>query len=106
MDFLGAAWPHGKSWPLFALSFAVAMTAMRILLVWLYSNTTSVWPTQLLHASSTASLVVLGPLHVTPAQEALWYGCYAASLWVVVAVVITLYSKHLVRQPLQAAASH
>ncbi len=105
IDFLGAAWPHGRYWPLFALSFVVAMTAMRVLLAWVYSNTQSVLLTQLLHACSTASLVVLGPAHVTPAQEALWYGCYAVVLWVAVAVIVTLYSKRLVRQPMQAASS-
>jgi len=32
---------------------------------------------QLLHASSTGCLVLLSPLSVSPAQESLWYGCYA-----------------------------
>lgn len=42
---------------------------------------------QLMHASSTGSLVVLSPPAVTAAQETLWYAVYAIALWLVVAVV-------------------
>lgn len=42
---------------------------------------------QLMHASSTGSLVVLSPPAVTAAQETLWYAAYAIALWLVVAVV-------------------
>lgn len=101
IDFLGAAWPHGAYWLPYVLSFVVAMMAMRVLLVWVYSNTQSVLVTQLLHVSSTASLVILGPAPISPAQEALWYGCYALVLWVVVGLVVGLFGTRLVRQPEQ-----
>jgi membrane protease YdiL (CAAX protease family) len=99
IDFLGAAYPHGSYWVPYALAFIVAMTAMRVLIAWVYTNTTSVLLAQLLHASSTASLVVLGPSPVSPAQEALWYAVYALALWGIVAVVVAIYGSQLVRRP-------
>ncbi len=101
IDFLGAASPYGVYWLPFALAFIALLSAMRVLIAWNYSHTNSVLVVQLMHASLTGSLVVLGPLSVSPAQETLWYGIYATILWIVVALVIAWYGKHLVRQSIQ-----
>lgn len=101
VDYLGAAAPHGVYWLPFFLAFIAILTAMRVLIVWVYSNTNSVLMAQLMHASSTGFLVILGPAHASPAQEALWYAVYAVVLWMVVALVIARYGKRLVRQPMQ-----
>src|SRR5579862_3027018 len=55
-------------------AFIAAMTAMRVLIGWMYVNTQSVTIAQLMHACSTGSLVVFSPPRVNAAQEALWYG--------------------------------
>jgi CAAX protease family protein len=60
------------------------MTAMRVLIAWLYSNTGSVRLCQLMHAFSTGSLVIFSPPTVSAGQEALWYAVYAAALWLLV----------------------
>jgi membrane protease YdiL (CAAX protease family) len=104
VDYLGAATPHGVYWVPFFLAFVAILTAMRVLIVWVYSNTGSLLLAQLMHVSSTASLVLLDPAHVSPAQETLWYAVYAAVLWIVVALVAARYGKRLVRQPMQAQA--
>ena len=101
VDYLGAAVPHGVYWLPFFLAFIAILTAIRVLIVWVYSNTSSVLLAQLMHASSTGFLVILGPSHVSPAQEALWYAVYAAFLWMVVALVIARYGTCLVRHPMQ-----
>ena len=88
VDALGAASPHGAAWPTFFVSFAVVLIALRLLIAWVYANTESVLGAQLLHASSTGSLVALGAPAVTPGQEALWYLAYGLVLWIVVALVI------------------
>jgi membrane protease YdiL (CAAX protease family) len=87
IDFLGAASPHRTYLPLFFLSFMVAMTAMRVLIGWIYQNTQSLLLTQLMHISSTGALVIFGPFQVTPRQETVWYFAYGVALWMVVAVV-------------------
>ncbi|HEY6251573.1 MAG TPA: CPBP family intramembrane glutamic endopeptidase [Candidatus Angelobacter sp.] len=86
IDFLGAAAPHGAYWLPFFLAFALAMTAMRVLIAWIYANTGSVLLAQVMHVSSTGSLIIFGPA-VNAAQEALWYAVYGVALWLVVAVV-------------------
>lgn len=96
IDFLGAATPHGSYWLRYFLAFAGTMTAMRVLICWLYSNTSSVLLAQLLHISSTGSLVVLSPA-VKPGQEVFWYANYAATLWLVVVVLAVLSGRGLAR---------
>lgn len=95
VDFLGAAYPHGAYWLPYFLAFVAVMTAIRVLIVWVYTNTQSVLVAQLLHASSTGFLALLSPALMSPAQEALWYAVYAAVLWVVVARVTYAYGRAL-----------
>ena len=97
VDFLGAAYPHGAYWLPFYLSFIALVIAVRVLIVWLHSNTKSVLVAQVAHMSFTGSLALLAPASVSPAQEAGWYAVYACILWVVVAVVVRKYGTRLVR---------
>ena len=87
VDYLGTATPHGSYWIPYFLTFIAALTAMRVLIAWIYVNTKSVALCQLMHASSTGSLVVLSP-PVTARQETLWYAVYAVLLWLVVVIGI------------------
>lgn len=88
IDFLGTAWPHGSYLLAYFFAFVAVMTAMRVLIAWLYANTRSVLLAQLMHVSSTGSLVALSPPMATARQEAFWYCIYAGVLWVVVAFVM------------------
>lgn len=97
IDFLGTATPHGSYLLPYFLAFSAAMTAMRVLIGWIYANTKSVALAQLMHASSTGSLVVLSPSRATAAQEALWYAIYAVALWLIVGVVAATFGKGLAR---------
>ncbi len=97
INFLGTASPHGTYWFPFLLSFTLAMTAMRVLISWIYSNTNSLLLAQIMHLSSTGALVVLGAPRVNAAQEATWYGLYGVSLWLAVAIVVKIYGKRLTR---------
>ena len=53
VNYLGTATPHGRYWLSFFFVFTVAMTAMRMLICWMYSNTSSVLLAQFMHVSST-----------------------------------------------------
>jgi membrane protease YdiL (CAAX protease family) len=88
IDYLGSATPHGAYWLRYFLAFTVAMTAMRVLIGWLYANTRSIVAAQLMHVSSTGSLVIFSPPRITAGYETLWYAAYAATLWVAVALVV------------------
>jgi membrane protease YdiL (CAAX protease family) len=87
INFLGAAVPHRAYWLDFFLAFTIVMTAMRVLICWLYRNTESILMAQLMHISSTGALVTFSPW-VSPAQEAMWYAIYGSALWLIVAVVV------------------
>jgi membrane protease YdiL (CAAX protease family) len=87
IDFLGAASPHGTYLLPYFAAFVAAMTAMRVIIAWVYSHLESVAMSQLMHAISTGSLVALGPFGITPGQETLWYAVYAAALWFLVAAI-------------------
>jgi hypothetical protein len=75
---------------------ALAMTAMRFLLVWVYSNTESLLLAQLMHASSTGFLIMLVPLTLSPAKDTLFYLVYGVVLWVAVAVAAWRYRPAMV----------
>jgi membrane protease YdiL (CAAX protease family) len=89
IDFLGASVPHGKYWLRFFLAFTIVMTAMRVIIAWLYVNTGSVLLAQLMHVSSTGALVVLSP-RVGPGEEVLWYFGYGCLLCLLVAIIVSL----------------
>src|SRR6516225_9391868 len=90
IDFLGTATPHGRYLLPYFLAFTGTMTAMRVLIAWMYTNTKSILLTQFMHAASTGSLVFFSPPHLNAAQEATWYAAYAVALWVVVGIVVTI----------------
>ncbi len=95
IDYLGAATPHGNYWLPFFLAFAAAMTAMRVIIAWVYQHTESVAAAQLLHTVSTASLVVFSPSGAGAAEESLWYAMYAAALWLVVAALVWRHGNQM-----------
>ncbi|HEX2715044.1 MAG TPA: CPBP family intramembrane glutamic endopeptidase [Candidatus Acidoferrales bacterium] len=97
VDYLGTATPHGKYLPAYFLAFTGAMTAMRVLISWIYTNTGSILVAQFMHAISTGSLVFFSPPQVNAAQEATWYVAYAVALWIVVAIVVAIFGKQLRR---------
>ena len=105
VDYLGTATPHGVYWLPFFLAFSLAMTAMRVLIAWIYTNTKSVFLAQLMHVSSTSSLVVFGAARVTAAQEAMWYALYGIVLWVAVGLVVKTFGRRLGRSEGTTSAS-
>jgi membrane protease YdiL (CAAX protease family) len=95
INYLGTATPHGGYWLPFFLAFSLTMTAMRVLIAWIYTNTKSVLLAQLMHVSSTSSLVVFSAARVTAAQEAMWYALYGTVLWIAVGIVVKTFGRRL-----------
>ncbi len=82
--------------PYFVSMWIIAMTAMRVLQVWVYDSTKdSVLMIQLMHGSSTGFLLALTPIVQLPATETFWFFIYGIVLWIVVAIVIQRYGKSL-----------
>ena len=98
-SFLGSYNALGGYWlPSFAGSF-VFITALRILIVWVYENTQSLLLAQLMHASSTGFYAILIPTHVAPANWVLFTCVYAAVLSASAVAVVALYGRDLTRHP-------
>lgn len=85
-DYWGGA-ALGSLWFAHFLEWVVALVAFRALMTWIYAHTQSLFLAVLLHASFAGSQSLLWPAAATPRDELLWYGLFAAALWLIVAVV-------------------
>jgi membrane protease YdiL (CAAX protease family) len=76
------------------------LPAFRVLMVWVYDRTGSLLVAMLMHASLTASTLILQPL-ATGVPLLTYDLVLAAALWVVVAAVVWANGGHLSRQRLR-----
>jgi membrane protease YdiL (CAAX protease family) len=93
INFLGTAIPHGAWWFSYFLSFAMVMTAMRVIIVWIYRKTESLLLCQLMHISSTGFLVTLSPSPMSIQHEPAWYFAYSILLWAIVILIAPAVDK-------------
>jgi membrane protease YdiL (CAAX protease family) len=68
--------------------FAGYLTAYRVLMAWVYERTASVLLAMLMHASFTASLLILNPLNIAGARLATFSFTLAGVVWAVVLFVV------------------
>ena len=73
--------------------FVGYLTAYRVLMVWVYDRTESLFVAVLMHASFTASLLVLNPIGLTGADLVVYSFVLAAAVWAIVGVVILSTAK-------------
>jgi hypothetical protein len=70
-------------------------------MVWVYDRTESLVVAMLMHASFTASLLILNPLEISGARLLAYSSALAAAVWVVVGVAAMVNRRHSVRQSLR-----
>jgi len=105
--FLVVVWGIGSSAGTLPLALFVPLDlfsflpAYRVLMVWLHDRTGSLLVAMLMHASLTASMLILGPLAISGGTLLTYELVFAAALWVVVAAVVVADRRHLSRQPLR-----
>jgi hypothetical protein len=99
---VGASRANAATWPSSCPGFSSLwgiLPAYRVLMVWVYDRAgESLLVVMLMHASLTASMLILGPL-ATGSALATYTLVFAAALWVIVAVVAVANYGHLTRQP-------
>ncbi len=88
----------------FLAFYFVALPAYRVLMVWLYDETTSLLLAMLMHAVFSASTLVLQP--VSTDGQFTWNVLLGAALWIIAAVVAKVKRGELFRRPVQPAAGH
>jgi hypothetical protein len=69
----------------FLAFYVVALPAYRVLMVWVYDRTASLLVAMLMHASLSASTLILRPR--TTAGHLTWNLLLAAALWIIVATI-------------------
>jgi uncharacterized protein len=88
--------------PLSILTFLVGqLVAYRVLMVWVYEHTESLLVAMLMHASLTASTLILVPSGIAGAALVTLSLAYAATAWAVVAVVAIADRRPLSRPPMR-----
>ena len=96
--------------PVFLAATAVGvfvgyLTAFRVLMVWVYDRTESLFVAMLMHVSLTASLLILNPLGISGAHLMAYSCALAVALWIVVAALAVANRKEISRQPLRRQAA-
>lgn len=86
-DYWGNAGAFGSLYLMRAFLWVATLTAYRVLMVQVYSKTTSLGLMQLMHASFTGGQAILEPA-LSPSGYLLWYGTFSAALWVLVTIVV------------------
>ena len=99
-DFWGGYESFGTLYFAHVLLWLVALVAYRVLIVWVYNNTSSLMLAMLMHASFTGGQALLEPTFNSAADNIVWYSVFAAMLVLVAVVaVLTAGAKRLVRVP-------
>jgi membrane protease YdiL (CAAX protease family) len=81
------------------------LPAYRVLMVWVYDRTGSLLVPVLMHASATATTMILALPVLSAAQSLTSLLVWAGALWVVVAAVAAANGGRLARQPLRRRAA-
>jgi membrane protease YdiL (CAAX protease family) len=97
-DFIGNFNTMQMEWLPYFLGFSIFIVALRIIIVWIYENTGSLLLAMLVHAFSTGSLGILVPTANSSATWPVFYGVYAAGLWVIVVMILLRYREHMTGQ--------
>jgi uncharacterized protein len=77
------------------------LAAFRVLMVWLYERTGSVFLAMVMHASLTASVMILDPSGLSGTALLTYALALAAVVWAAVALVGSRYGWHLAQSPLR-----
>jgi membrane protease YdiL (CAAX protease family) len=90
--------------PVFVFFHFGALPAYRVLLVWLHDRTASLPAVMLMHASYSASRMILNPLAIAGVALATYDLVSAAVLWIVAAAVAVASRGKISRPPLRPQA--
>jgi hypothetical protein len=89
-----------------ALSIFIGyLTAFRVLMVWVYEHTESVFVAMLMHASFTASLLILNPVGISGTNLEAYSFALAGAVWLVVAAVAIADRRRRSHAPVRRRAA-
>jgi membrane protease YdiL (CAAX protease family) len=94
-DFLGNFNVFGGYWLPYFFGFCLHVVALRVLIVWVYSNTDSLFLAILMHASSTGFYGILISTTMAPVNWVIFYNVYGVALCFVALIIAVKYGKSL-----------
>ncbi|UCC58551.1 MAG: CPBP family intramembrane metalloprotease [Candidatus Bathyarchaeum sp.] len=94
-DFLGNFNAFGGYWLPYFFGFCLHVVALRVLIVWVYENTGSVFLSILMHVSSTGFYGLLISTTMAPVNWVIFYNVYGVALCLVALIVALKYGKSL-----------
>ena len=94
-SFLGSSNDLGGYFFLYFFGSSLHIVALRVLIVWVYTNTDSLFLAMLMHASSTGFFGILISTTMAPANWVIYYNVYGVVLCIAAAVVALKYGKTL-----------
>lgn len=98
-DYWGAISLYKEFYLLHFLLWVAALTAFRLIAVWIFNGSNSLLMAQLAHGSYTGSQIVFGPPAVSATQDLVWYTVFSAALWLVAAIVVFQNKKMFFQKP-------
>lgn len=93
--FLSQSTALGSYWLPYFFGFCLHIVALRVLIVWVYSNTGSVFLSILMHASSTGFYGILISTTMAPVNWVIFYNIYGVVLCLAASIVALKYGKTL-----------
>ncbi len=94
-DYLGNYHTFGGYWLPYFFGFFLHVVALRVLIVWVYSNTDSVFLAILMHASSTGFYGILISTTMAPVNWMIFYNVYGVVLCLAASAVALKYGRTL-----------
>ncbi len=94
-DFLGNYNTFGGYWLPYFFGFCLHIVALRVLIVWVYSNTGSLLLAILMHASSTGFFGILISTTMKPQNWVIYYNVYGVVLCLAASIVALKYGRTL-----------
>ncbi len=94
-DYLGNFNTLEGYWLPYIIGFLLHIIPLRILIVWVYTNTNSLWLAILMHASSTGFFGFFISNSISPEHRAIIYLVYGFVIWIPAVAVIWKYGKTL-----------
>ena len=86
-DYLGSINFYNETYFFHFALWVVGLVALRILIVWIYNNTKSVFLAQLTHASFTGSQIIFGPV-VSGTETITYYSLFTFTLLIITGLIV------------------
>jgi len=94
-DFLGNYNAFGGYWPPYFFGFFLHVLALRVLIVWVYSNTDNLFLAILMHVSSTGFYGIIISTTMAPVNWVIYYNVYGVALCFVALIISLKYGESL-----------